>query len=522
MDAHEVAKLPLGLYRIYYKSSGTSLAAVGNNSAGLRWLAAVNWVSREKNNQRHWDEVDRVEAIEPDALESDAGELSADAVPDISDRVAKLEGEFSAILDAAQESIRINTSLRNEVIGLRKRTDDLLKLHEKSADTCPSVSVGAPPDLEDVITITGLRITGSIVPPGPHRFRMEPSSPLDKEEEDQHLHRTIEYLGTQVAAMIAGATIHGHQSPKMMWCPEHKHWIWGGPDNLQALHMGRARQSSSTACGGSMTRGIRSLATAAIVLAFFTLGSTAVAQVNTEALRREGRSSGWHTGLAADLGILAGNSALVRLRSNLRFDYLTERGHTFFVAQYQRGVQGRSLFLNKGFAHLRRVRTLNPRYQVEAFLQREFNDFINLDDRQLVGGGLRIRWRQSPDSLGNLQSVHLNIGFGAMWERERIDTTGQAMGNPGHGPVTSLIRSTNYLVFQLQLDDRLILSSTTYYQVNLSRFADYRILWEGALNITLTRRLSLRLNLNLRYDSEPPTGVKPLDLEITNGLSYSL
>ena len=263
---------------------------------------------------------------------------------------------------------------------------------------------------------------------------------------------------------------------------------------------------------------LRPFGTAALLLGLFSLSSPATAQVNTEALRREERSPGWHSDLAANLGIIAGNSNLVQLRSNLRFDYLTEGSHTFFVTQYQRGTQGDSLFLNKGFAHLRGIKTLSPRYQVEVFLQREFNDFIDLEDRQLAGGGLRIRWRLSPGPSGKSPPVQINTGFGAMWEREQIE----APGDPVHGPLASLVRSTNYLVLQWQVDDRLTLFSTTYYQVDVRRFADYRVLWEGALNLTLTRRLTLRIDLNLRYDSEPPGGVKSYDLEITNGLSYSL
>ena len=205
MDAHEVAMLPLGLYRIHWKSSGTSLAAVGNNRAGLRWFAPVNWASiGGGDNQRHWDDVDRVEAIEPGAMESDDGESPADATPDISEEVDGLERKFSAILDAAQKSIRINISLlRNEVIGLRKRTEDLLKLHEKPANTLPAVSFGAPPDS---VKLGGLSWEPEIYsPPGPHRFQMQSTPPVEKEEEDQHLHWTIEHVGTQANALVAGA-----------------------------------------------------------------------------------------------------------------------------------------------------------------------------------------------------------------------------------------------------------------------------------------------------------------------------
>jgi len=248
------------------------------------------------------------------------------------------------------------------------------------------------------------------------------------------------------------------------------------------------------------------------------LPSLLAAQVNTEALRKETLSPGLHTTLGADLGCIAGNSNLFQLRSNLRFDYLTGGNHFFLVTQYQRGSTD-TLFINKGFAHLRGVKSLSPRLHIEGFLQREFNEFINLEDRQLAGGGLRIRWLQRQGPSEKPPPLQLNTGIGLMWEREQIDTTGQESNVK---PVTDIIRSTNYFVVRWQLDDRLALFSTTYYQVDLRRFSDYRVLWEGRLGVTLTKRLSLTLNLDLRYDSEPPEGIEPYDLEITNGISYRL
>ncbi|MBA7711287.1 hypothetical protein ES703_120245 [subsurface metagenome] len=265
----------------------------------------------------------------------------------------------------------------------------------------------------------------------------------------------------------------------------------------------------------------RTSSTTGLTLAALLLAPLLSAQVNTEALRREDLTPGLHTTLGADLGLIAGNSSLLQLKSSLRFDYLTGGNHFFLVTQYQRGSTD-TLFINKGFAHLRGVKVLKPRLQIEGFLQREFNEFINLEDRQLAGGGVRIRWLQRQDTAEESPPLQLNTGIGLMWERERIDTTGQASGDPYHGAVASLVRSTNYLVVRWQLDDRLALFSTTYYQVDLGRFSDYRVLWEGSLGVTLTRRLSLTINLNLRYDSEPPEGIKPYDLEITNGVSYRL
>lgn len=259
-----------------------------------------------------------------------------------------------------------------------------------------------------------------------------------------------------------------------------------------------------------------------LILGILLLISLLSAQVNTEALRREDLSPGLHSTLGADLGLIAGNSDLLQLKSNLRFDYRNGGNHFFLVGQYQQGSKDRRRFINKGFAHLRGVKALRPRLQVEGFLQREFNEFIDLEGRRLAGGGLRIRWRQREGPAEESPPLQLNTGIGLMWEREQIDTSGQAPGDPVHGAVASLVRSTNYLVVRWQLDERLTLFSTTYYQVDLRRLSDYRVLWEGRLGFTVTKRLSLTINLDLRYDSEPPRGIKPYDLELTNGISYRL
>lgn len=45
MKRAEVQKLPLGLYRLYWKAGGQSLACVGSLSNGDRWFACANWTS---------------------------------------------------------------------------------------------------------------------------------------------------------------------------------------------------------------------------------------------------------------------------------------------------------------------------------------------------------------------------------------------------------------------------------------------------------------------------------------------
>lgn len=45
MRIAEVKKLPLGVYRVHWKSGGKSVAAMGMMHDGTRWLAPANWSS---------------------------------------------------------------------------------------------------------------------------------------------------------------------------------------------------------------------------------------------------------------------------------------------------------------------------------------------------------------------------------------------------------------------------------------------------------------------------------------------
>jgi hypothetical protein len=76
MTKQAVQKLPLGLYRIFWKSGGSSLAAVGNDYAGKRWFAPVNWIGFKVKTYHHgltaqgstapdsdWRSVSQVELI---------------------------------------------------------------------------------------------------------------------------------------------------------------------------------------------------------------------------------------------------------------------------------------------------------------------------------------------------------------------------------------------------------------------------------------------------------------------------
>ena len=115
-------------------------------------------------------------------------------------------------------------------------------------------------------------------------------------------------------------------------------------------------------------------------------------QVNTEAMRTDNLSPGIHQEMDMSVSYISGNSEIMFLRGNYRIDYQSQSdwsGH--FIAKYDRAfVKSEDDFTNKGVGQLRAVKQVFFRIQVESFLQKEFNYFIDLKNRERIGGNLRV------------------------------------------------------------------------------------------------------------------------------------
>lgn len=65
MSEAELQSCPLGLYKVWWKSGGSSLAAIGMMSDGKRWIAPTNWVSPGKATTKGWGGIKRIKPVGP-------------------------------------------------------------------------------------------------------------------------------------------------------------------------------------------------------------------------------------------------------------------------------------------------------------------------------------------------------------------------------------------------------------------------------------------------------------------------
>ncbi|NQT61906.1 MAG: DUF481 domain-containing protein [Candidatus Marinimicrobia bacterium] len=259
------------------------------------------------------------------------------------------------------------------------------------------------------------------------------------------------------------------------------------------------------------------------IISMMMLGTGPInAQVNTESLRKTIQEPGFHFNLGATLNLMDGNRNLFQTQIKTRFDQVQPWGHLFLVSNYKMSSKDETIFVNQGFAHLRFMKKLTPGYSGEVFSQLEFNEFIRLSQRTLVGAGLRFN---HSSLIGRHHSskapLSMVFGLGLMLERESIDVGSDASaGDPVHGDLAELLRSSNYFVLAYALRENVNIQFTTYYQVDTKRIQDYRLLSQSLIEVGLGKRLALTSELNIRYDSEAPGGVKARDLEYTQGLTF--
>jgi len=248
------------------------------------------------------------------------------------------------------------------------------------------------------------------------------------------------------------------------------------------------------------------------IIGLVLLVSIISSQVNTEAMRSAKNSNGFQNKFNLELGYEKASSEVFNFVSEYRLDYIKPNNlHSFMVISLENGYEKKedtpqNIITNKGFIHLRTTKILTPKYQVEIFTQYEFNEFLLLNDRYLLGSGLRISFQKS-------ESSNTFLGIGLMVEKETYNIDGEND--------KSLYRSTNYIKNNFSLNSNIELSNTAYFQIASTDFNDYRILYDGGLEFHANDFFAFTISLNYRYDNEPHGDLGSSYIQISNGISFN-
>ena len=237
-----------------------------------------------------------------------------------------------------------------------------------------------------------------------------------------------------------------------------------------------------------------------------------LAQINTEAMRSENVTDRLINKINVDFGIEKADAEVIELAATYRVDYFNPTGlHIFFILNYENGYEQekgleKNQVVNKGFGHLRMTKMISSKLFFEVFTQFGFNDFLLMKDRKLAGGGLRYKM-VSNDRMNTF------LGIGLMQENEIYDIVNE--------PEKKLLRSANYLRWNIIIAENTKLYNTVYYQFSSSDINDYRLLYDGSIDFSVNENLSFFIELNYRYDNDPHGNMGKSYIQLNNGIEFT-
>ena len=220
-------------------------------------------------------------------------------------------------------------------------------------------------------------------------------------------------------------------------------------------------------------------------------------QVNTEVMRKDNQSGGINHNVTLDFSYFSGFSEVIQLMGSYRIDYLlSSNWYGFFNGYYNREfAKNKEDFSNRGFIHFRAAKPIMNNLDIEGFLQKETNQFINLENRELSGGGFRIN-----------QFEKLYFGVGVMHEMEKYNSNSIEQ---------KFIKSTNYINYKTNIFETIDLQNVIYYQFKMEEPEDFRIFWDGNMNAPISKGISFNINIHYQLDNNGKRY-----FEFSNGLSF--
>ena len=120
-----------------------------------------------------------------------------------------------------------------------------------------------------------------------------------------------------------------------------------------------------------------------------------LSQVNTENLRANDIDNGFINKFNISFSYEASDVELFDTFLEYRVDYVFNSGNKYFlVSNYEQSFEKVpyepiNVFKKKGFVHLRNTKKITTFFEIEFFTQYEINEFLNINQRKLLGTGFR-------------------------------------------------------------------------------------------------------------------------------------
>ena len=232
-----------------------------------------------------------------------------------------------------------------------------------------------------------------------------------------------------------------------------------------------------------------------ILLPFCSFGQI----INVENKRLSADKEGFVGTFDLGLNLIKNTAQILQFNNNVHLQYSKEN-HTYLLLNDISFVQkeGEEDWLNKGYQHFRYIYQ-NKKLGFEGFTQHQYDKAQKIQFRMLMGVGTR--WQ-----LVKNDSLQFAMGFSSMNEYE----------NPVDADPFVQIRLNYYLSFAFQVNEKIILSTTNYYQPLLTTWSDYRMSSQTTLKLALNKQFEFKITGNITFDSQPAEAVPLLNYHVIN------
>lgn len=161
---------------------------------------------------------------------------------------------------------------------------------------------------------------------------------------------------------------------------------------------------------------------------------------------------------------------------------------------------------NSWFLHARFNYKFNELLRFEGFLQGQYNQLLVVEQRNLIGAGLRMKWI-------NRKYFSAYLGNSYMYEVEYSERAGTT--NYNH-------RNSTYLSLSyLSQSKRFSITNTFYYQPLYKNFEDYRILEQFRLDIPMAEWFKVFMIYDYYFDSQTPLNTKEFTSQLQIGVGFN-
>jgi len=230
----------------------------------------------------------------------------------------------------------------------------------------------------------------------------------------------------------------------------------------------------------------------------------AYAIVDVESLRdRAGNETGYSSSGNLQASGASGNSDRADVSFSALLQYLGNGFNNLFVIGSEYGETSGNRSADEQLIHLRHTRVLTKRSDWEVFSQLQQNEFTRLEERTLLGSGIRL-------GFGDNLDPRLYLGLGAFYESTRNENeSAREMG-----------RSNIYLSHRKKTPKDISFITTAYLQNKLDDPDDQRAIGSFSMSIPATENLDFTISVNVEHDSRSPIGVEKTDWTYKTGFGW--